>query len=88
MIPEELKDERKKMNQLAKKKRNQHTYENRKKTTVRCDVCKCEVSKYYYEKHLLTKRHQNWSELLANADLFLENAYKGKPPRIPKPDIQ
>lgn len=64
MIPEELKEERENMRRLAKKARNKKYYEKSKLEKIRCDICKCEVDKYYYPTHCQTARHKNWAKLV------------------------
>ena len=66
MIPEDLKEEREKIRKLAKMERNKKRYEKSKAEKIRCDICKCEVDKYYYPTHCQTTRHKRWSELVAN----------------------
>lgn len=50
-------EKRNEMLKLAKKKRNDEQYEKTKTNPITCDVCQCQITSYYYEKHCLTKRH-------------------------------
>lgn len=48
---------------LVKNERSKKFYEEKtKQNLMTCDICSCQVSKYYYSQHVQTKRHKKWEE--------------------------
>lgn len=60
---ESLAEKRQLLLKLAKRRRNEQTYEKRNTSKQICHVCCVEVDKYYFSKHLETRRHIKFQEL-------------------------
>lgn len=64
MISEDLKEKREAIKKMARKERNRQYYEKVKQNKKRCEICWVDVLPYYWDAHIKTARHNNWSSLV------------------------
>ena len=60
---ESLKSQREKLLKISKQERNKAYYEKVKQNKRTCEICCCQVTPSYWDKHLTTSRHEKFERL-------------------------